>query len=298
MKPTPFEYLVVDSLEAALSYKKEHGEDAKILAGGQSLIPVMNYRLSQPSILIDLNNIGSLRFTKNKNGELRIGAMTTQAEVEHSAIVNNAQPLIHETVPFIAHRQIRNRGTFGGSLAHADPASELPLISLALNAKLRAQNSEGERWIDVADFQITMFTVDLMPDEILTEIAFPKFPKNTGWSFMEVSRRKGDYAMAGVAALVTLEDNGVCKSARLVYLNVGDKAIDAKKAAGLLAGEKISAKIISAAANTAVDEEIMPFGSVHATPEYQNHLSRVLTERTLKIAHQRAKTLIGAKNQR
>ena len=292
MKPPPFEYISVDSLEAALSHKKEHGEDAKILAGGQSLIPTMNYRLSQPSILIDLNNIDSLRYINKENGDLNIGAMTTQAEIEHSPIVENIQPLIHETVPFIAHRQIRNRGTLGGSLAHADPASELPLIALALNAKLNIQNSYGERWIDAEDFFVTMFTVDIMADEILTEISFPEFPKNTGWSFMEVSRRKGDYAMAGVAALVTLQDNGVCESARLVYLNVGDKAIDAKKASSLLAGEMITPATIAAAANTAVDEEIMPFGSVHAAPEYQSHLSRVLTERTLKTAHQRAKKLI------
>ena len=296
MKPTPFEYVIVDSLEAALSHKKEHGEDAKILAGGQSLIPTMNYRLSQPSILIDLNNIESLRYINKENGDLRIGAMTTQAKIEHSPIIAEAQPLIHETVPFIAHRQIRNRGTLGGSIAHADPASELPLIALALKAKMHIQNSEAERWIDAEDFLITMFTVDLMPDEILTEISFPEFPKNTGWSFMEVSRRKGDYAMAGVAALVTLQDNGVCESARLVYLNVGDKAIDAKKAAGLLAGELITPASIEAAANTAIDEEIMPFGSVHAAPEYQGHLSRVLTERTLKTAHQRAEKLIRENN--
>jgi len=296
MKPTPFEYIIVDSLEAALSHKKEHGEDAKLLAGGQSLIPSMNYRLAQPAMLIDLNNINALRYIKKENGELRIGAMTTQATVEHSPIVAKEHPLIHETMPFIAHHQIRNRGTFGGSLAHADPASELPLIALALNAKFHAQSTEGERWVDAVDFIETMFTVDLTPDEILTEIAFPPFPKNTGWSFMEVSRRKGDYAMAGVAALVTLGENGVCESARLVYLNVGDKAMDAKKAAGMLAGEKITGAAIDAAANTAINEEIMPFGSVHAAPEYQSHLSRVLTERTLKTAHQRAKTLLEAKN--
>lgn len=296
MKPTPFEYITVDSLEAALMHKKEHGDEAKLLAGGQSLIPSMNYRLAQPAILIDLNNINAMRYIKTENGELRIGAMTTQAAVEHNPIVAQAQPLIHETIPFIAHQQIRNRGTFGGSLAHADPASELPLIALALNAKFHAQSLDGERWVDAVDFIETMFTVDLTDDEILTEIAFPPFPKNTGWSFMEVSRRKGDYAMAGVAALVTLGEDGVCESARLVYLNVGDKAMDAKKAAALLAGEALTKAAIDAAADTAVNEEIMPFGSVHAAPEYQTHLSRVLTERALETAHQRAKMLLEGKN--
>jgi len=296
MKPTPFKYISVDSLEEALSYKREHGEDAKILAGGQSLIPAMNYRLAQPSILIDINNIDQLKYINKENGNLHIGAMTTQTEIEHSSIVSESQPLIHETIPFIAHPQIRNRGTLGGSLAHADPASELPLIALALEAKMLAQTSEGERWIDADDFLITMFTVDLMPDEILTGISFPEFPKNTGWSFMEVSRRMGDYAMAGVAALVTLQGNGVCKSAKLIYLNVGDKAINAKKAAGILAGEQITPATIAAAASTAAEEEIMPFGSVHATPEYQSHLSRVLTERTLTTAHLRATKLINGNN--
>jgi carbon-monoxide dehydrogenase medium subunit len=296
MKPAPFEYAAPTTLEEALSLKSQHGEDAKPLAGGQSLIPAMNFRVAQPTLLIDLNPLDELRYIREEKGELHIGAMTVQARVERSDQVKQYNPLIHETIPHIAHPQIRNRGTFGGSLAHNDPASELPVIATALNARFKAQKKGAERWVDAADFFVTMFTVDLAPDEILTEVVFPKFPANTGWSFMEIARRHGDYAMAGVATLVTLKKDGACGSARLVYLNVGDKAVDAVGAAALLAGQKIDAESIEAAAHKASTEEIMPFGNVHASPEYQAHLVRVLTRRTLETAHMRAQAAIGAKS--
>jgi carbon-monoxide dehydrogenase medium subunit len=292
MKPTAFDYFAPSSLEGVLDLKADHGEDAKPLAGGQSLIPTMNFRVSQPSILIDLNKVDTLRFIREEEGELRIGAMTTQAVVERSDLVQRSHPLISEAVPNIAHPQIRNRGTFGGSLAHADPASELPVIALALDAKFKVESTKGERWIEANDFLITMFTVDLAPDEILTEIAFPTFPKKTGWSFMEIARRHGDYAMAGLAALVTLNGDGKCEQARLVYLNVGDKAVDAVKAAESLIGEQITEAAVKEAAEIASEQEIEPFGSVHATPEYQRHLSKVLTQRALLQAFERAKEVM------
>lgn len=293
MKPAPFEYLAPDSLAAALEIKAEHGDDAKALAGGQSLIPAMNFRVAQPTLLIDLNKIEEMRYLRQEGGELRIGAMTTQNEVERSALVEGANPLLHETIPFIAHPQIRNRGTIGGCLAHADPAAELPVVALALDARLRAQSTSGERWITAQDFFLGLFTTSLNPDELLVEIAFPQFPQNTGWCFSEVSRRKGDYAMAGVAALVTLDNDLQCEHSRLVYLNVGDGPIDAKDAAGLLKGQPITPKTIQAAADKAADDEIMPFGNVHASPEYQRHLTRVLTKRALSEAHARAKSALN-----
>jgi len=293
MKPAPFEYLSPTTLEDALASKTEHGDEAKPLAGGQSLIPAMNFRVAQPTILIDLNKLNELRYVRTQDGELRIGAMTTQAEVARSSLVQEHQPLIYETMPNIAHPQIRNRGTFGGSLAHADPASELPVVATALNARFRAQSQGGERWIPADEFFITMFTTALEPDEILAEIAFPAFPQNTGYAFLEVARRAGDYAMAGVAAVVTLDAQSVCQSARLVYLNVGDKAMDATQAAALLVGEKPTPEVFEAAAQKASQEEIDPFGSVHATPEYQRHLSRVLTSRALQTAFARAQAPIS-----
>lgn len=291
MKPAAFEYKAPESLEAVLALKTEHGEDAKPLAGGQSLIPAMNFRVAQPTMLVDLNRLDDLRYIREEDGALHIGTMTVQAEVERSALVAKLNPLIHETIPFIAHPQIRNRGTFGGSLAHADPASELPVVATALNARFKLQSATAERWVDAADFFVTMFTVDMNPDEMLTEVMIPKFPEKTGWSFMEVSRRHGDFAMAGVAALVTLNDDGVCDAARLVYLNLSDKPVDAVGAAEVLQGEQITEAVIEAAAEKAATEEIMPFGNVHATPEYQTHLARVLTRRAVAKAVERAKEL-------
>ena len=294
MKPAPFEYDAPTSLAAALDLKHEHGEDAKPLAGGQSLIPAMNFRVAQPTRLVDLNRLDELRYIREDDGDLHIGAMTVQAAVERSDVVRNAHPLIQETIQYVAHPQIRNRGTFGGSLAHADPAAELPVVALALNARFKAEKKDSARWVEAADFFVTMFTVDLEPDEMLTEVVLPAFPANTGWSFMEFSRRHGDFAMAGAAALVTLDDNGACSAARLVYLNVGDKPMDAVEAAALLVGQSLDADAIEAAAQKAASDEIMPFGNVHATPEYQAHLVRVLTRRTLAQAHERARALNDA----
>ncbi|MDH5506937.1 MAG: xanthine dehydrogenase family protein subunit M [Anaerolineae bacterium] len=288
MKPAAFEYLAPESLQAALAAKAEYGDDAKPLAGGQSLIPAMNFRVTQPTMLIDLNKISELDFITQINSELHIGAMTRQSAVESSHQVAESSPLLAETMPNIAHVQIRNRGTFGGSLAHADPAAELPVVALALDARFKAQSANGERWMKAEEFFQGMFTVDLTPEELLTEIAFPAFPEHTGWAFMEIARRKGDYAMAGVAALITLDDAGKCKKARMVYLNVGDGPVDAKQAASTLQGEEINAKSIQAAAQTAVTQEIMPFGNIHASPDYQSHLTRILTVRALELAHTRA----------
>lgn len=289
MKPAVFEYKAPTTIEEALEIKAQGGDDAKPLAGGQSLIPAMNFRIARPTLLIDLNKLDNLRFIKEEDGELKIGTMTTQAAVEKSDLVKTANPLIHETMPFIAHPQIRNRGTFGGSLAHADPASELPVITIALEAKFKAQKAGGERWIEAKDFFLGFLTVALEDDEMLTEVAFPKFPEKTGWSFMEITRRHGDYAMAGVAALVTLNGGDKCKNARLVYLNVGDGPVDAVEAAEILAGEKITDESIEAAAEKAAEEEIMPYGNVHASPDYQKHLVKVLTKRAIKTALERAK---------
>lgn len=287
MKPAPFKYLAPDSLEAALALRAEHGDEAKALAGGQSLIPAMNFRVAQPSLLVDLNKLDDLRFIRMEGDELRIGAMTTQNAVERSPLVEKHQPLLFEATPFVAHPQIRNRGTLGGSLAHADPAAEMPVIALALDARLKAQSKDAERWIPAKDFFQGFFTVDLKPDEFLTEIAFPAQPARTGWSFMEVARRHGDYAMCGVAALVSLDEQGQCVKARLVYLNMGDGPVDAPAAADLLTGATLTPATIEAAAVKAAGD-LAPFGSLHASPEYQIHLARVLTKRALHIASQRA----------
>jgi CO/xanthine dehydrogenase FAD-binding subunit len=288
MKPAPFEYFAPDSLEAALDLKSQYGDEAKALAGGQSLIPAMNFRVAQPSILVDLNPISDLRYIV-KNGALRIGAMTVQSAAEHDPLVAANAPLLHEAIPNIAHSQIRNRGTIGGSIAHADPASELPVVCLALDACMHAKSKSNDRWINSKEFFASMFTTSLQPDEFLVEIEFPQMAANTGYAFMEVARRHGDYAMAGVATLLTLDDDGNCKTARLVYLNVGDGPVEAHQAEASLVGKKPSVEVFKEAASLASQKDISPFGNLHASADFQRHLSAVLTERALAKSLERAR---------
>ena len=288
MKPAPFEYNVPDSLEQALDLMNQHADEAKILAGGQSLVPAMNFRIAQPSRLVDLNRVDALSYIREDGGVIRIGAMTRERQLEVDALIEKHAPLLHEAAPNIAHPQIRNRGTIGGSIVNADPAAELPVLMLALDARLKAQKASGARWIDATDFFIGMFTTALEPDEILVEIELPFMPARTGWSFMEVAPRAGDYALMGVAAQVTLDENGMCENAKLVYLNAGDGPVDAKDAAQSLVGEELDDKSIEAAAVTASEKEITPYGNLHASPEFQSHLAAVLTRKALKQAKQRA----------
>ena len=289
MKPPPFKYIPAESLEHALEQMAEHGDAAKLLAGGQSLIPAMNFRVLQPAVLIDLNRIDSLEYIESaEDGSLLMGAMTRQRDLEKSDAVEKISPLLHEAMPHIAHPQIRTRGTLGGSLAHADPAAELPVIVIAGGARMRATGPDGDRWIEAKDFFEGMFSTALRPDEVLVEVAFPPNAPGSGWSFEETSRRRGDYAMMGVAVQVKLDGDGVCKDARLIYLNAGDGPIEAEQAATILRGETPSDKVFASAAITASENEIDPFGNIHATVEFQRHLARVLTERALEKAFARA----------
>lgn len=288
MKPAPFEYHAPDSLEQALDLMHQYVGEAKILAGGQSLVPAMNFRVVQPSVLIDLNRVNELSYIREDGDVIRVGSMARERHLEFDSSIEKRTPLLHETVPFIAHPQIRNRGTIGGSIVNADPAAELPVLMLALSARLKAKNKSGERWIDAKDFFAGMFTTALEPDEILVEIELPFASPRTGWSFMEVAPRAGDYAMMGVAALVTLDENGKCKQAKLVYLNAGDGPIDAKAAAKILEGEALNDGLIESAAGMASEKEINPFGNVHASADFQRHLANVLTKNTLKQAMRRA----------
>jgi carbon-monoxide dehydrogenase medium subunit len=219
---------------------------------------------------------------------LRIGAMTRERHLEFDASIARRTPLLREAAPHIAHPQIRNRGTIGGSIVHADPAAELPVLMLTSQARLKARNASGERWIEAQDFFIGMFTTALEPDEILVEIELPFMPPRTGWSFFEVAPRAGDYAMMGVAVLITLNDEGKCQNAKLVYLNAGDGPVDAKEAAQLLQGESLDDQAISSAAEMASGKEINPFGNIHASTEYQRHLANVLTRKALHLAAKRA----------
>lgn len=287
MKPAPFVYHAPTSLGAALMLKAEHGNEAKFLAGGQSLIPAMNFRIANPALLVDVNKLAALDYIHVVAGELRIGALTRVQRLEHDPLVRAHWPLLPETVPHIAHPQIRNRSTVGGSLAHADPAAELPVILTALGGRLRLQSSTGERWVGTDDFFVSLFTTAIATDEMLVEVAIPAAPARTGTAFMEVARRHGDYAMLGVAVVVTLDAAGACSAARLIFLNAGDRPMNAQRAAAALLGQLPGSAAIEAAASSAT-EELEPMGSVHATPAYQRHLALVLARRALRLAVQRA----------
>ena len=289
MKPAPFEYYAPTTTEEALARLAEHGYDAKVLAGGQSLIPTMNFRLAQPSVLVDLNHIPELFYIKpDKNGGVLVGAMTRESQVEHDALIAERAPLVHETMPDIAHPQIRSRGTFGGCIAHADPAAELPAVSVALNARFRVRSRSGERWIPAEEFFIGFFTTALEPDELLIETALPAMPPRSGWSFQEIARRHGDYALVGVAAVVTLDDKDQCQEARLVFLSVGDGPVEARQAAEALRGQAPTSEAIRAAAEIAASQDVDPSSDIHASADYRRHLVRVLTRRALEQAFERA----------
>ncbi|MBI5934418.1 MAG: xanthine dehydrogenase family protein subunit M [Chloroflexi bacterium] len=289
MKPAPFEYHAPTTTEEALSLLAEHGYDAKILAGGQSLIPMMNFRLVQPAILVDLNNIPDLAYINpGDDGGLRLGSMTRHHQVETSPLVAERAPLIHETMPKIAYPQVRSRGTFGGSISHADPSAELVALSVALDGNFRLRNRDGERWTPAREFFVGLFTTVLEPNELLVEASLPPMPPHSGWSLKEVARRPHDFALIGVAAVVTLDEKGLCQQARMVLISAGDVPMVAHKAVELLKGQAPTAEAIKAAAEVAATEDIDPSSDIHATAEFRRHLANVLSRRALEQAFQRA----------
>ncbi len=293
MKPAPVDYVAAGSLEEALALLAEHGADAKPLAGGQSLIPLLNFRLARPTVLVDLNGLGELDYVREgAGGGLSLGAMTRHTTLETDARVAAAAPLLHAAAGFIAHPQIRNRGTLGGTLAHADPAAELPVVSVALEARFRIVRAGGERWAPAAEFFVGLLTADLEPGELLVEVEVPPMPPGSGWSFHELARRSGDYAHAGVAAVLT-RGNGGCSRARLVYLSLGDGPMRARQAEQLLETQGVSESTIDEAAALAAANEIEPSGDIHASEAYKRHLARVLTRRALSEAWRRAKEATG-----
>jgi carbon-monoxide dehydrogenase medium subunit len=294
MKPPSFEYLAPASIAEALSLLAEHANEAKLLAGGQSLVPSMNFRLAQPSILIDLNGIDDLfGIREAEDGGLLIGAMTRQRTVERSSLVAERAPLLAEAMPYIAHPQIRNRGTIGGSLAHADPAAELPAIMVALGASIHAQSASGNRTIPSSEFFLGLFTTALEPDEILTEITVPPLPARTGAAFEEFARRHGDYALAGATAVVTLAEDGTISEGKLVFFSLGDGPIEAHSVNAALRGAPVNEETIQAAAEAA-DDDIEPTADIHATAAYRHHLAKVLARRTLLRAIERARIGISS----
>jgi carbon-monoxide dehydrogenase medium subunit len=288
VKPAPFEYHEPDAIEEAVALLEAHPFEAKALAGGQSLVPAMNFRLATPGILVDLNRLPGLdTIGIAPDGSLRLGAMARQRAVERSALVTTHAPLLQEAMPHIAHPQIRNRGTIGGSLAHADPSAELPALMVALDARIRCLSSRGSRWVPAGEFFTGLFATALEPGELLVEIAIPRAATGTGSAFEEVARRHGDFALAGAAAVVEVGEGGICHTARVVLFGVGEGPVLAVQVTQDLPGRRLDEASIRDAA-VRVGQDIDPSSDIHASSAYRRHLCGVLVRRTLTRAAERA----------
>ena len=286
MKPAPFDYIAATSVDMAAAALADGGDDAKIIAGGQSLVPLLNFRLLRPSILIDINRIESLAFISETATDIRVGALTRHYQLETSPVIARHLPVLSCAMTHVAHLAIRNRGTIGGSLAHGDPAAELPMMALLLDAELHIGSVAGARITAARDFFLDALTVDLNAGEIVTEIALPKLPPQTGWGFAEVSRRRGDFALAAAAATLAVAAGAIVE-ARIALSGIGRTAVRAATAESLLVGHALEPPLVSQAIE-AVRAAIEPDTDLHASADYRRHLAGVLTGRALAAAWRRA----------
>ena len=287
MKPAKFDYYAPVARDEALGLLAQHGYDAKALAGGQSLMPMMNLRLARPAVVVDINRVAGLSGIDSGESGMTIGAMTRQRDLERSAEVRERFPLITAAVPHIAHFQIRNRGTVGGSLAHSDPAAEIPALCLALDAEITAASSRGERTIAAGDFSLGLLTTALEPDELLTEVRLPWLDSDGEsqwrWGFREVCRRDGDFALVGAIALLRLDGDNVCREARIAMFGVGDGPARIPGAEAALVGRAVDADARAEAA-TLVSQAVDPGSDIHASAEYRKEVSGVMARRALEDA--------------
>ena len=295
MKPPKFEYHDPSTVDEALGLIANLGEEAKLLAGGMSLVPLLNFRLASPDHLIDLNRIGDLVGIKCQDEKLTISAMTRQATMEHSAMVDDGWPMLTEAIGWVAHAQIRNRGTVGGSVAHADPSAELPVAFAALEARMTVASKKGTRTIQASDFFVTQLTTSMEPDEMLLSIEVDPLPEKTGHAFVEFARRHGDYALGGAAALLTLDESGICIRARIALLAAAPTPIRAEAAEEVLIGSTVDAAAAAEAASKVVDR-ISPTGDIHGSTEYRRDLCGVMVKRALLAAASRANGRSPARN--
>ncbi|HXW29410.1 MAG TPA: xanthine dehydrogenase family protein subunit M [Xanthobacteraceae bacterium] len=282
MKPAPFEYERPDTVVQALEALAIHGERAKVLAGGQSLIPMLNLRVLKAERLIDIGRLDELRYVKDVGDEIRIGALTTHNAVMNAELVRTACPIIAEAYRQVSHHSVRNRGTIGGSLCHNDPAAEMPLVMNLVSAILIARSAKGEREIAASEFFTGTFSTVLGADELLVEIRVPKAPARHGWSFQEISQRKGDFALLAAGAMLTL-DAGRCQEVRIGYCNAGLDGFRLAPVEALLRGKTADAALLSQAGELAM-HSVDPPADVHADAQYRRDLVRTLTVRVLSQA--------------
>jgi CO/xanthine dehydrogenase FAD-binding subunit len=284
MKPPPFEYVRPTSVEEAVGHLQQSGEDGKILAGGQSLVPLLNFRLAAPTLLVDLNGIPDLAYLRRDGDRLSIGAMTRMRDVERDPIVRSAVPLLRAAASWVGHVQIRNRGTFGGSIAHADPAAEMPALALLFDATLTVAGPSGARTVAAAEFFFGFLTTALADDEVLTDVSFPIPAASASWAFQEFAPRHGDFALAGAAVLVASDERGRVDRASIVVFGGPETPVRAQSAEASLIGGELGPSLIEHAASlasTVLAEDPRP------DADYRKRLTETMVSRALADAGQR-----------
>ena len=282
MIPSAFEYFAPTSLTQAFELLSIYKEDVKLIAGGQSLVPLMKLRLAKPRYLIDLTRIPDLSYVRQESGTIRIGALATHAQIEHSELLKTHSPLLPQTTATIGDVQVRNQGTLGGSLAHADPAGDLPAAILAVEAEMKASGPSGERWIKAEDFFVGFLTSCLAPDEILTEVKIP-LRRGSKTAYLKAAQRASGFAVAGVAVCLELAKDGRCEDIAIGVTGVADKAYRAADVEKMLRGNRFEPALIEQAA-AGVTRGIDPLEDINGSKEYRSHLARVYTVRAIQAA--------------
>ena len=290
MKTAPFEYAAPGTVDEVVGLLGEHGDEAKIIAGGQSLVPMLAMRLARPTQLVDVNGVAGLDGIDDRGDHVAFGATARERDAERSALVAARLPLLAEALPYIGHVSIRNRGTIGGSMAHADASAELPAVAAITDAEMVVRSTRGERVIAADDFFVSHFTTALDDDECVVEVRIPTGPAGAGWSFQEVARRHGDFALVGVAAMVALNGGGAIGEARVCLIGVADRPVRARDVEQSLVGAGVSSDTFTAAAADAV-RDLEPGSDMHGSSDYRRHLAGVVVRRALTAAAERAGAL-------
>ncbi len=288
MKPPPFDYERPHDLAAALGLLERYGADARPLAGGQSLLPMLALRIARPAVLVDIGRLAELRGVQQEDGHVVVGAATTQRELERDPVIVQHLPLLAAATRLIGHPSIRTRGTIGGSIAHADPSAEYPAVALALDAELVLRGPQGERVVPAADFFLGPFTTALADSELLTAIRFPLPSASTVWAIEEVARRHGDFALAGAVAIVEPGEDGRCRRAALALFGVASRPFRATDAEGALQGQPLTSQTFREVAQLAVSAIDEPLSDVHGSAEYRRRIAAVVVRRALEAAAARA----------
>jgi len=287
LKLPRFEYQSPDTIDEVLALLAEHGDEAKVMAGGQSLVPLLAMRLARPAQIVDINRVGGLSAIDERNGELAFGALVRERAAERSAVVQDRLPLLAEALPYIGHAAIRTRGTVGGTVAHADASAEIPCVLAALDGSIVARSTRGDHTIAAADFFQGHFTTALDDDECVVEVRLPAANPSAGYAFQEVARRHGDFALVGVAAMLALGDDGRVADSRIALMGVADVPHRARAAESELIGASPTADAFAAVAQTAT-ADLTPGSDIHGSAAYRRHLAAVMVRRTLATAAERA----------